>query len=322
MIMVAISENLEKVLPLVVDRCRFSGRKLSLSQYVYARQKMPELGSFKLKEGRIRYSTGDYRSRLHYGIGKRKSVASVEVLSNKNGTYSFLYELWPHRCTLERFREFHSAVTGLLVDDIFDYEDVFNNGHVQRIEYAIDFIAIPVDSFLAWTPRGRLSNNYQENSSHTEQGTRYIGSRRSPLCFKSYDKAKEMEKYGLYNEYPIRSRIETTAFEPKIPGSLVQRLRPSQLNQLTNPFQQLEVADLYKVVELPLTEDLKWFLGLALYDGAAGAFQSALGTRKERLEVRQMLRQCAAPWWNSDQAWEGHEQANAMISPKHLLLAN
>lgn len=283
---------------------------------------MPELRNVKLTEGIITYHPGKYRARLHYSLGKNQAIAEVEARANPNMTCSFLFEIFPHRCTGTRFREFHDAVTNLLTDETFNYENVFENGHVQKVEYAVDFLSVPVDSFLAWTPRSRYSYNHPLNLSHTEHGTRYIGSRRSPLLFKTYDKAKELAEYGLYNPHAIRTRLEAILFEPKVPGSLVQRLRPSQLDQQLNPFRHLQVADLYKVVELPLNEDWKWFLGLSLDSGAAGAIQATFGTRKERLEVRQMLRQCAADWWNPASVWEGHEQANSMISPKHLLLAN
>ena len=91
--MVAISGNLGN-LPLVIDRCKLSGRKASFHQYLNCRQRMPELRNVKLTEGIITYHPGKYRARLHYSLGKNQAIAEVEARANPNMTCSFLFEIF------------------------------------------------------------------------------------------------------------------------------------------------------------------------------------------------------------------------------------
>jgi hypothetical protein len=307
-------------LPLIIDRARLAG-KLSFFQYLQARKMFPALKGIKLTEGTITYHPSEYKSRLHFGLGVNEAIASVEVFALPNKKCSLIFGVWPHRCTGTRFQEFHSAITSILPDDEFTYKSVFYEGHIQHIEYAYDLLNIKMHSFLPWTARAKFSDCYKEQhlGMDEDKGTIYIGAKNSPIRFSVYNKALKMEKDGLINAHPIRSRLEAIVFEPYRLGSLVQRLRPCELDKQLNPFRFLEISELDTARKLSENPDWQWFLDISEYGGAPAAFVEVFATKKERLKARQMLRQCAAKWWNPANAWEGHIQANAAIHPATLL---
>lgn len=302
-------------LPLIIDRVRFA-KKLSWNKYLDARKMFQELKGLKLTEGTIKYNSGDYTARLHYGLGKNKGIAAVSVFALENKTCSIIFDLWPHRITGIRFQEFQNSITSILDFEEFNYNDVFTHGHVQKVEYAFDILNRPMHSFIAWTPRARFSEVYKEEVMCEYKGQVRLGSFRSPIRFSIYNKSLKLEKDGMPNPYPIRTRLEAIVFEPYRPGSLVQRMRPSQLDQLPNPFRFLEIADFNTARKLSLDPDWQYFLDLSAYGGAPGAFQEM--DKKERLQARKMLRMSAATWWNPAYAWEGHQQANSAIHPQYL----
>lgn len=308
-------------IPLVIDKTRLAGHSLTFIQYVKAKEKFSQLNGLKLTEGSIKYADSVYTSRLHYGLGKNEAIAAVEVRALPNMKCALIYELWPHRCTGTRFKEFHEAITSLLKGTAITYQEVFQDGHVQSIEYASDYTTKKMHSFIPWTARAKYSTIYPRNIQHTEKGQIKIGTKKSPIRFSIYDKALKMEKDGMPNPLPTRTRIEAIVFEPYLPGSKVQRLRPCELDKQLNPFRFLEIADLDKARKLSSDPDWHQFLDMATAPegGAPEAFKEL--TKEERLQTRERLRdhECQALWWNPDHAWAGHFQANAKIHPQHLL---
>lgn len=307
-------------LPLVIDRTRLAGHSLTFTQYVKAKEKFSQLNGLKLAEGSIKYADSVYTSRLHYGLGKNEAIAAVEVRALPNMKCALIYEIWPHRATGTRFQEFHGAITSLLKGDAFNYNEVFNQGHVQSIEYASDYTTRPMHSFIPWTARAKKSGIFKKEVMNDYKGTIYIGTKKSPIRFSIYDKALKMEKDGMPNPLPTRTRIEAIVFEPYLPGSLVQRLRPCELDKQLNPFRFLEIADLDKARKLSSDPDWHQFLDIATAEGGAPEAFKEL-TKEERLQTRERLRdpECQALWWNPDHAWAGHFQANAAIHPATLL---
>lgn len=305
-------------IPLVIDRTRLAGHGISFNQYLQARNLFPTLKGLKLTEGTITYHPSEYTSRLHYALGKSEAIAAIEVWALPNKQCALIYEIWPHR-TGTRFREFHDAITSTLQDEEFTYQSVFAHGHVQYIEYALDNLTRPMHSFIPWTPRAKYSTIYPRDIAHEDLGQIKIGAKRSPIRFSVYDYALKMQELGLYNQFPTRTRIEAIVFEPLLPGSLVQRMRPSQVDKQLNPFRHLEIAELSTARNLSPDIDWQQFLDIATAAeaGAPEAFKEL--TKEERLKARKMLRLSKALWWNPDQAWAGHLQANAKIHPQHLL---
>ncbi len=296
--------NLEVWDPLEVDRIHFSmiiPSKL-LYDVVWSQfYGFKDIASDLVPFGKIGVFKSKYNLRMTYCPTKKRVIAVMEVGVAKSKIRYFKLSLFPGKCNVGELQKFKEQLAVLL--DVFSFDQLYNIANVTYLELAADSRTHEMHTFIPYRRRTAMSGIWHEPDG--TKGTIYLGSPRSDLRFRFYDKNRQQLAVNANVQQGTRTRIEVA----------IRRLRctAAELTEkLENPFLNLILIDT-NVAE-QISTDQKWqtFIGLCREVGSAQAMQPF--TKHTKRRFRLMLESASAPWWNATEVWKQFPAALAAIT--------
>jgi hypothetical protein len=291
--------------PLLIDRIHMN-KSISSEQnslYSYAWGQLIEIYELReeiLPKGKITIKQGPSWTRIGYYPQKNIKIADIEVGQRYKNRY-FKLSLYPSKFAGNDFSYLKDLINGMLPD--FDYGKLFFESRVSYIELACDSLTYPAHSFIPYRRNINYSKIFNDNGS---KGTTYLGSIKSDLRFRIYDKAKQLMDTSKSSPHKLHTRIESSIRKLK--------LAPSELLlKLPNPFMKLEISDI--AIARSISKDLDWefFLDMCISEGSAAALASL--TKNKRKIFISRLYAARVGWWKPDNRWSGLASALAKIAP-------
>ncbi len=264
--------------------------------------------------GKIIVRKGKYTTRLDYypAYGKSKSerrkIADITIGANKIEGMLGLYRhltltLYPQNFRDEEFLRFQEMLSLLLPD--YDYAKLFELGKVNYLELAVDNYSHKCHSFLPYRKGCVNSEIFKESTGHL--GTTYLGSKKSDIRFRIYDKNKCLIDKG---HEPATKSFPNTRIEVALRRT---GLRPKELLALDNPFTKLRIADLDQLLALSAALDWQQFLDDARTNGVPYALSKQPNKRRK---FRGMIDSVQVGWWSPESIWKDLPKALAKIAPQ------
>ena len=201
--------------------------------------------------------------RLLITPGKKRTIAVLEIGTSKHKQHWFKLTLFPNNFRGIEFELLQDHLLALLPD--FNYAKLFHSARVTRIDLAIDCYSVSMGEVIPYRKLTRTSRRWIGKEG---LGTLYLGSPRSALWFRVYDKKKQLvQKKGVAIKWSKMVRFEAVVRKVGCPASHL-------LEALPDPFEGLWIVPKGAAKALK-PDDTAWGAFLVVSDAIGSA--SALG---------------------------------------------
>jgi len=286
-----------------VDTIEFVISLPSNAQFSFLLGQLPEWKAFEKKfvpNGKITVKKGKYFTRMSYFPASKRMLASVHLGSTPEKKKFAKISLQIGKAKGSEFAKFQENLATLM--EFFNYQKLFETAHVTRIDLAIDVYGRAPSELLVYGGRIQKSHYYDDGG---VKGTLYLGSNKSNLYFRIYDRGAKSAGKGA--PCVPCTRIEANIKNvPATPNGL--------LASLQNPFEKIFVADLK--VARKIEGALTWwqeFLTAAEKIGSAAAMAEL--KKSEKKKARAFLQAARVPWWDAQKSWQALDDALAVLEP-------
>lgn len=264
---------------------------------------LPEIPKYKHpKSGKLQHK--------YPGILYRVSDGAVALmhLHYIAGHFYMRWTLWPHRCTGDRLARFHEVLTHHWFDYMpLTYTEAFAKGRVTYMEVSTDILVRP-ESLIFWRKRSKVSDIFVDSKG--KKGTCYIGSNKSDLYFRVYDKARQLKETQNTGNFSYYTRAEAVLQKDRL------KIPASELQNIPNPFLTLYAAFAIDCKNLDSGKEWQEFLNIVLEKGSPTAF--AGHDEATRKKFARNLTKCAYNCWQPQKFWLDFPAVASKITPKNL----
>lgn len=238
------------------------------------------------------------KHKLHVSASFLDDAVAIELWS-LYGKHRFVrYRILPAWLNAAAFETFidKTAMLGPI-----GYTNVVTHGFVRELEIAVDYVGKHTKDYLFYRPGVHSGEHVKGN--HQAAGTYYQGALTSDLQTCAYNKAEQLKDIGLSCPFDKLMRIEAKFRHSEV--------KASELAAIPNPFSKLLVCSMPDLHKVSHPEPVIWqsFLARSTAFGVSNALAAV--PHKYKQQIRTILKQHCAPWWNPETLMKGFAQRAA-----------
>lgn len=207
---------------------------------------------------------------------KKRAIASFQMVVTKDKQRRFRLQLFPNNFKPGEFANLQAIVAPQLPG--FEYSKLFYLSRVSRLDLAVDSYSLGMEQGIPYRPGTRYSKRYVDGAS---LGTLYLGSEKSPLMFRVYDKRKQLgETKNQTSMWGTLTRHEAVLRGLGVPPAEL-------LATVQNPFKSFFIVPTAPAKALA-SDDKGWqyFLTLCEHVGSAMALAETAPAMRKKYRTR------------------------------------